>query len=356
MKKEMKMKIPLLLILSWFCQAVMATSNESELVPADVAKWSFDGGVFEPRLGESPDNQANWNQVLIKSTQGEVSILNSKQSVGPARQIKTVTTIQVDRTAPLIEDQWQGALVQPNGVVIGPASEVSIMVNEAQISEIWVDGEIQPVSGMSQNIRFHQTAETLRVVAEDEFNNTSQSEWVLIADFAAPEYDWRLLEPAIQANGQWFAGAQAELRLNATDNMAMGTVELNNQTVEWTDKTLQVKMGDELQVSDALGNRAGEKLVWEVDSTIPIVRITVNGVSQEGKKNFVVKANELIDLTTLDEGVGIQMQKYKGKSRKWQPLPKKFRFTSKGNYRIQVYSEDRVGNTLETTLQFKVKR
>ena len=355
MKREMKMKKPLLLILSGLSLSGLVVATEADKTPTGDDMWSVNGGVFHPVSDSSNNDLSNKDQVLIKDARGMVRIVNQAQANSANQQLNQVT-IYVDRTAPVISHQWLGALEREDGVVIGPDSEVHINVNEAGIKRVLIDGIPQQSSGMTHRIRFQQAAHSIMIEAEDEYNNSSQNELALIADFEPPNFSWQLQQPAIQVKDQWFAGAQAEIRLRASDNVAMGTVQLNGQAVEWQDNAMSVKVGDELQVIDALGNTKSEKLVWEIDSTPPYMNVTLDNESHQGKNKINVRVNELIDLTTLDLGVGVKHQKYKGKSRKWQSLPKKFRFTSKGNYRLKVFSEDQVGNTLETTLKFKVKR
>ncbi|WP_133566517.1 hypothetical protein [Marinicella litoralis] len=349
----MKKKIPLLLILSGLSGSAWVSASET-IAANKEEQQSIHGGVFDTTSDVLAGTNGN-NQVLLKDSSGKVRVIG-EGAVGSSNSALEKLTILVDRTPPVITFQWLNAMEQADEVIIGPKSEVNIAVNEAQLKQITIDDQILNVPGMTQRIKFNLAAKSLQVLAEDEFGNVSQSKLVLKPDFESPSITWDLTAPAIKKGGQWFAGKQADLVLSATDNVAMGTVHLNQQAVDWIDHPLSVNEGDELQVTDALGNVTTEKLAWQVDSMAPTVVVTVENEKQAATKRFSVRVNELIDLTTMDLGVGVKLQKYKGKSRKWLPLPKKFRFTSKGNYRIKVISEDQVGNTLETTLKFKVKR
>ncbi len=353
MKIEMKMKTRLLLTLNASWLIGLTTLNAAELGLQADEMWSVDGGVFHHASDHMPTAGTLPGKVLIKNSSGAIRIVELGQGLTATTE---PTHISVDRTAPVIADEWQAAIISPDGVIIGPNSKLTISVNEAELKGIEVDGDALVINGLSHDRAFDQPVESVVVVAEDDYHNVSQKTFHLQADYQAPEVKWTLMSPAIQSDGIWYAGDQAVLKLSASDNNGISAVKLNEQKVAWQDTSLQVNAGDVIHVSDALGNTNSVPIKWQKDSTEPVLKLQVNGQSMASQKRVTVRVNDLIEVQTVDDGVGVNEQQYKGKSRKWLPLPKKFRFTSKGSYRIQIYSEDLVGNKLETYLKFKVKR
>ncbi len=353
-KMKIKMKIQLWPILSLLCLSGIVTVNGAELGMADDEMWSINGGVFHPSTQALPADETT-GSILLKNTNGAIRVVNLPSSQDSPGQLGEAILL-VDRVPPLISQVWQQGIQLANGVKIGPSSQLMISVNEGEIKRISVDDKELIASGVSHTVNFQQKAHALTVVAQDDYNNTSRSEITLIADYQAPESTWQLMAPSIQTDGQWYAGKSAELKLNATDDSGIGVVELNDKVVDWRNANLAVKAGDEIKINDTLGNTETITVDWQVDSEEPHVMVSLNDESTELKKSMTVGVNELIYLIAIDDGVGLKNQRYKGKSRKWLPLPRKFRFTSKGNYRIQIQSEDLVGNQLVTTVKFKVKR
>lgn len=353
MKVEMKMKIPLLLILNGCCLLGFTAVNGAELDLAEDEMWSINGGVFHHPKDSMPEADELQGKVLVKNPSGVIRVVEFGQ--GPSTPVNQAN-IYVDRTAPVITDEWQGTINGPSGLIIGPNSQLQLSVNEAALKGLQIDGAVHEVNGWSHTLEFKQAVESIVVVAEDDYNNVSQKEFSLQSDFQAPEVNWTLMPPAIQTSGSWYAGDQAVLKLNTTDANEIGMIKVNEQQVDRQDNQLTVQAGDVIQVSDTLGNTNSVHVNWQQDTTEPEISIQVSGQMVAATKRLTVKVNELVEVFTVDEGVGVKDQKYKGKSRKWLPLPKKFRFTSKGNYRIQIFSEDMVGNKLETYLKFKVKR
>jgi len=355
MKKEMKMKTPLLLILSLIGLNGITSANGSELNLADDDMWSINGGVFKPSNQAMPNNETFTGPILVKGANGVTRLINLSNSQGLSDQVNEVIVL-VDRTPPVIAQEWTTSIEQADGVKIGPNTQLNITVNEGLIKQILVDGQAVVVSGGSHAMNFSQKAHSLMVEAEDDFNNISRSETTLIPDYQVPVYSWELVPPSVLTQGQWYAGKSAELKLSATDDSGVAVVELNQVAMDWQESNLVVSIGDEIQIKDTLGNAEKFIVNWQVDSDEPKVIATVNGEATEFNISMTVGVNDLIDLTMVDDGVGVKYQQYKGKSRKWQPLPKKFRFTSQGRYRIQIQGEDQVGNELVTTVKFKVKR
>lgn len=352
----MKLKLQLLLTLNLLCLSGIAAENDTALNLAEDEMWSINGGVFQPANQYKPMAASLSGEIMVKNAQGDIRIEKLADVMSLPNQPLDMN-IYVDRTAPVITEQWQQVINTADGIKVGPNSLLEITVNESEIKEIIVDDQIQASGGLSHVIEFHQAVETVTIVTQDAYDNIGQKEIKLQSDFQAPTLDWQLQAPAILTNGVWFAGKSADLNLTVADSSDIGEVKLNDQVVTWRDVNLQVAVGDVIEVSDSLGNTQSQKLNWQIDSDKPYVKTAINGQTTMLEKSRVtVRVNDLIEMNTLDDGIGLKVQQYKGKSRKWLPLPQKFRFTSKGNFRIKVYSEDLVGNQLEKTIKFKVKR
>ena len=347
------MKIPLLPILSLLGLAGLGTVNAVELELQKGDMWAVDGGVFQSSSQDFDPANTTAQQLIIKQADGSLRTIKLD---GEQLQKIENTSVIVDRTAPLIDVQWQGALQQPNGITIGPNTQVNLSVNEGVIKQFNTQSESIDVGAASYTYHFSQAGHEISVTAIDEFNNSSQLNIELNADFEPPQLSWQLAEPAIFSNQQWYAGKTAEVLLSASDNSSLDYFLINGDKLEANTKQVTMKFGDNIQVVDVLGNASTETIKWQQDDQAPYIVMNSEHQQLEAVKNITVRVNEVFELQSRDQGVGVGSQIYKSKYRQWLDLPKKFKFSSKGNYRIKIQSADQVGNMLETTVKVKVKR
>ncbi len=347
----MKMKKRLLLLINLtYLGSVQA--NEIELQLGD--SWAFDGGVFN--TGSLPvDYKNKGSQLIIKKADGDLQSVNLEAD-GTPMKVNNSKSIIVDRTPPMITTQWQGVVQNSEGITVGPDSKLMLKVNEGLIKHLSVNDEIKQIDSNSYVHGFSQFSDSILVVAEDDFNNTTQLNASLHGDFEPPELSWQLQAPAIYKDNQWFGGKTAQVLLSTSDNTGVDYMLLNGRPFNASEEQLIINSGDNIQVVDTLGNTSTETISWSEDSQAPYIIITQDKQRLEGVKNIKVAVNEVFEIQTMDSGVGLDHQKYKGKYRNWMELPKKFRFTSKGTYRINVQSTDRIGNVLDTVVKVRVKR
>ena len=351
----MKMKTPLLLILSQLILGVFVLSTvqaiDFELQQGD--SWAVDGGVF--RTDKLPLNldQLKARQLIVKNADGSLRVVKLDKGRG---EPEVDQTLWVDRTAPVIEVQWHNTLQDSTGITIGPNSHVTLSVDEGTIQEVTVDDEVSAVDANSYVHHFSQASKEISVVADDVFKNTGSLTASLKVDFVPPELNWQLVAPAVLINNQWFGGRTAGVLLSASDDSGVDHYLLNDKKFNYNEEPVAVVLGDDIKVVDTLGNIKTETISWQQDTQVPYIIVNTKGQQFTQAEYVNVAMNETFEVLTADEGVGLQSQKYKSKQNGWLDLPKKFRFTNKGNYRIRVMSVDRVGNRLEQVVKVKVKR
>ena len=348
----MKMKKRLLLIINFICLVGAVYADEIELQIGD--SWAVDGGIF--KTGNLPvDYKNNGHQFIIKKADGTFQVLNVENEKSAVNEGLN-TTVIVDRTPPVIATEWQEVIQSSNGIKIGPNSQVMLSVNEGVIMLFGANDEMIQVNSNTYVHSFNQISKGITAVAKDDFNNISHLNLSIQADFEAPQLSWQLTEPAKYKNNQWYAGSSAQVMLSAADETGIDNMLVNGSPINDTKESVAMNSGDNIQIVDTLGNSITETISWSEDNEAPYIVVIQDSQQLERVKNIKVAVNEVFEVQTLDAGVGLENQKYKGKDRKWKNLPKKFKFTSKGTYRIKVQSKDLVGNELGTMIKVKVKR
>ena len=351
----MKMKTPLLLTLSLVGLGGFGAVQAIELELQKDDMWAIDGGVFFPASQPIDSVDMKSDQLIIKHIDGSMRVVNLG-SVESSSMTKAARTVAVDRTPPVIKMQWQGVLHHETGVTIGPNSQVVLSVNEGLIKRFKLNQEMIEINADSYSHNFNQSSDKLSVTASDAFNNKSQLDMTLQTDFESPKLTWQLAEPAVFNNQKWYAGKDAQVLLSATDISGVAHFMLNGEKLAANTKQVTMSTGDDIHVTDVLGNTTTDNINWQQDSQTPYIVINTEKGQLERVKFLKVGVNEIFELLTVDEGVGLGVQKYKGKYSRWLNLPKKFKFTSSGTYRIKVQSKDRVGNILEKVIKVKVKK
>ncbi len=351
------MKIQLLHTLksTFVLTLVLSASIQASNLPIDTNEsWSVDGGVFHSSDRTIPEGVKT---LIIKDTSGNLRIVERGEPVANRESSQqNATVIKIDNIGPHIEIDWKLAEFNQSGVKIGPNSELSIRVEDGELYDIIANGAEVSDGEPTVVDNFNEHSKGINIIAKDEFNNISEKYMSFSSDFDAPVVEWELLAPAIKNENTWFAAKSAELRLNISDESAIAVVKHNDNELVSSGEVITVSQGDTIQVVDHLENRVTVEINWQQDDTPPKLIILGGGAELINSKRINVRTNQVFELTAMDDGVGIKSQTYKGLSTQWQPLPKKFRFTHKGNYRIKVKLEDLVGNVFEKNLQVKVKR
>jgi len=349
----MKVKTPLLHILSllFIGTTSMAQNWPKNWPTGEGNQWSLDGHVFQSFDHKPMVQTTGTYDVLLLSASGELS--------SQALYIEANTTVPkppllIDAQGPEINVQWNQAMVTTQQVTFGPNSNLSFQVINGDLTAIEIDKQAIPLQ--DSPIQINQAASEIKLLASDEFGNQTTWTQQLNADFTPPEFTWELQPPSVKINEQWHAGQTAQLIIHNNETSKV-TWLLNQQVMVHNNKEAWlVSHGDVITATDALGNTTTQTPNWQLDNTAPTLNIMVDGVAVENSDVVNLKVNQLMKLSTTDAGVGVLSQKYKGKRRSWQTLPKSFRFLSKGRYKIKIHSQDHVGNQLEKYLNIKVKR
>lgn len=350
----METKKQLLTFLSLLCfNSHLQADNKQNLFNLN-DQWSINGGVFRPASTFNPD-EVQGSDVLIMHADGGFKVIRNQVKVG-AKATTKVPHIYVDRAGPGVEVKWHDVHNENGQVVVGPDSSVSLSVNEGSIQKYDESEDVQETTSQNLTFEFDSPVDKLMVLAKDKFNNETLVDLDFKTDFEKPTINWHLKAPALQKNGQWYAKQTAYLNLAVYDNTAVKMVMLNDHQITLDEQALKVQSGDVLKVLDVLGNVNEQLIDWQQDDVPP--KLVVNGqpISERNKITLQSKINEVIEIGFVDDGVGIESQEYRGKLRKWMPLPKKFRFLNKGSYRVRVNGIDRVGNQFGANIRIKVKR
>ncbi len=314
--------------------------------------WSTNGGVFQPSSQAIPEGV---DRLLVKSAVGDVRLLEINPFATNSELKLKAPIISVDRTPPQINSEWKHVIAAQDHVVVGPDSELTMVVEGGEITAVKTAAQV--IKGQTNTvIDTFKGVDAISVTATDEFDNTKEMYIALQADFQPPQVSWQLAEPAVRTGNGWFAGSQAQLMLDAKDDNDVASILINDKPVIVDAHALNVRSGDKLTVVDQLGNGYDEELRWQKDEEAPFIVYSDGESTAIVEQNISVKVNAVFELAANDDGVGLTTQKYKGVQRKWLDLPKKFRFTSKGYYRIKVLAEDKVGNVLEKNIKVKAKR
>lgn len=353
MKIKMKMKTPLWPILKLLGLLVVCSSHAVELILEEGETWSLNGGVFQSADQFSGLSATLHGKVLIKGLDGQIRSVEVGD--GGANHVLD-SQLLVDRKAPNIDVTWEGALSNNDGVVIGPNSHLNLNVDEGEITWIKIDEKVYTPGTMLFSHHFSSPTDTITIEAQDLFDNKSIMTIEPQADFQAPEWNWILLPPAINKAGKWYAGETAGFKLMASDSSGVEHVKINRNLFDWENVNPQISINSAISVSDSLGNVSEGVVTWQQDLTEPVIMLTVDGQPMTAEKFIALKINALIEVEVVDTGVGLKTQKYRSKSRNWQDLPKKFRFTTKGKFSIQVFAEDLVGNIIEKRINLRVKK
>lgn len=351
----MKMKKPLLHILNislLFLAGVINNIHAEQITLSSEERWSEDGSVFHASNQAIP---AHVHEVLVKGIKGQIRIEKLSQ-VDKSASSSSDTVILVDRTPPIINTQWHHVSAHSNQVTVGPRSELKIKLNDGSFEQIKTEATAVVNADSAVVTGFNVESEAIVIKAVDAFGNVSESNMAFESDFKAPEVKWALLAPAAQNNDTWFASKNAKIHLQVMDESGVAVVRVNTKEITDSSQPISANSGDQLVVVDNLGNQFEQQLNWQEDNHPPYLVINQGDTTSSKGKSFTVRVNQVFELGALDDGVGVASQKYKGKVREWQELPKKFRFINKGNYRIKVKLEDRVGNVFEKSINVKVKR
>jgi hypothetical protein len=349
----MKAKKPLLHILSllFIGSTSMAQNWPLNWPTSEGNQWSLDGQVFQSFDHKPMVQNTGTYDVLLLTASGDLS---SQALYIEANTTAATPTLLIDAQGPEIHTQWNQAKVSSHQVTYGPNSNLSFHVINGDLIGIEIDKQAIPLQ--DSPIQMTQAASEIKLLASDEFGN--QTTWVqqLTADFTPPDFTWELQPPSVKINEQWHAGQTAQLIIDNNETSKV-TWLLNQQAIAHNNKEAWlVSHGDVITATDELGNTTTQTLNWQLDNTAPTLNILVDGVAVESSDVVNLRVNQLMKLSTTDAGVGVLSQKYKGKRRSWQTLPKSFRFLSKGRYKIKIHSQDHVGNQLEKYLTIKVKR
>ena len=342
------------------CLSLMAISHTSGAAqwPDDMSfelgdQWSLVGQVFQPFDSYPAVEKTGLHTLLVLKSTGE--LMTKTLTLEVTQRVPVEPTIRMDAEGPEIQVSWHQVSNSGDQVVIGPNSNLSYHIEGGQLTEITVDDVARTPT--QQRIDFKQAASHVSLVAEDEFGNPSQWQQTLSADFTAPQVEWSMLPPAIADDGHWLSGQQSTVKITTDDDPTTVQWTLNGQpTTLPQDGRLTVFHGDVISAQDTLGNSNELTLDWQLDDKPPELMVTVDGNTTTANGVVHLTTNQLMKLFTTDQGLGVKNQTYLGKKRRWQPLPKSFRFLHKGRYKIKVTSVDYAGNQLEKTLSIKVKR
>ncbi len=336
-----------------FTMVVSAEQNFADINLAAGDQWSLDGGILQGAHEFPAVVVPGIYSVLVVKESGAMSV--HQVYIEADKQVIDSKRLMVDRAGPKLIPIWKQANVLSHGVVVGPDSTLEVTSSDGEIKSVMLDGQSHEVAGGI--IRFKQPVSEIKVMAEDAFGNVSQWQQQLTADFKPPEVEWQLLPPAIQVDNQWYAGQTAVVNLKVSDDHPLSHIKLNDGVLAWqTGEPLPLNHGDVLEFKDALGNVHRENIDWVQDKSPPELVMEVNGQTLTHPSNVRLKVNELLKVYTMDDGVGVATQMYQGKSKKWQTLPKQFRYLNKGRYSIKVKSLDAVGNESIHTIKVKVNR
>jgi len=315
-------------------------------------QWSLDGQVFQP-FKQYPRVKSTGRYALLRlSPDGQLSTewVNLEASDPPPENVQLL----VDDVGPDIITTWDSVVADSTAIVIGPNSALNIQTSDGVLSTVQLDGQSVPQSDGVLN--FTKPISHINLTATDAFNNITQWNQSVTSDFHAPIIHWQPLPPMVKIKQQWVGKSIADIKVSGTDQQALQW-SLNAQSIDLPENGhLSVQPNDILTATDALGNSSQQTINWQTDNTPPQIVIKTAAGESTAERTIHLSVNELMQVYVRDEALQVTRQTYQGKSRHWKPLPKSFRFTSKGRYRIKVKASDEAGNSTEQTLNIKVKR
>jgi len=289
----------------------------------------------------------------------------------------TSYTFYLDKTAPIVVEELIGATFVANGKEYASGRsrvKLTAMDNKAGVKEIRYainGGEFKTYqTPFSINASGNLSIETF---VQDNVNNQqvktlfAHQKNVSYVDLTGPELSFDFRGPHFQNHDTTYITPATKIRLQAHDEesgMAKIEYQVNRQPANIYQEPFQIAEVGTHKVAftgfDNVQNTYTQEFTLVTDTVGPEIfhRFSIASEKQkriDGALLPVYPSHVVLFLSATDELVGLDALNYSLNKGKQQPYQSLIRNFTEGKYSLQVYAEDKLGNSAESSFSFLVE-
>jgi hypothetical protein len=277
------------------------TNIASSLELSDGVKWSLNGGVFTDVKEGITIRKSGVHKILLLNPTGELKVLEVNIIDGLSETLKISDLIYIDNKAPELTYSWKNTINQGDQVIAGPNSQLFWKSDDPNtVFQVYVNDKL--IVNKNSPLQINNNTSTIRIQSFDVFNNESIVSIPFKKSFIAPEIEWKLADPSLFENNQWYSKKKAKLIVSPQAGLSY---TLNGSSFDINNKVIEIANNSQLSATDGLGNTSSTVINWVVDNEPPFLLFNTLNEEQININKLNVTTNQDIHLSSEDKGIGM---------------------------------------------------